>query len=91
MTVDENYFANWKPEPPGPLRFCRCHHVEPTHFGDSIPMSDGGNGEFEVYQLPVRCHYKDCECREFRRERWWHRIGRRLSWEREGFRRMVKR
>ena len=42
-------------------RFCKCGHVEGTHWaGDPVEEALVG------HELPYRCHAKDCDCTKFR-------------------------
>jgi hypothetical protein len=46
------------------LRFCKCKHVEGTHWGgDAVEEALVG------HPLPYRCHAKDCDCTNFRPKR----------------------
>lgn len=60
------------------LRFCKCGHVEGTHWaGDEVEESLLGHA------LPYRCHAKirgnDCECTKFRPKKNGSRVKRFLT------------
>jgi hypothetical protein len=62
----------------GDLRFCKCGHVEGTHWaGDPVEEALVG------HSLPFRCHAKtrgkECDCTKFRPKKNGSRIKRFLA------------
>jgi hypothetical protein len=53
------------------LRFCKCKHVEGTHWGgDAVEEALVG------HPLPFKCHAKSCGCTRFESKRgsWVRRL-----------------
>ena len=62
------------------FRWCKCGHLEGTHFADVAPVAQGGQVKMHVQAGPSRCHHTWCYCRQFSHDTsLWSRIKRKIK------------
>lgn len=73
MTGYDSDLSTYEPDrPKGPIKYCRCAHMEAAHY--DLTEVETNYGLTTVFKTSYRCRFKNCTCTEFRPKKRKNRI-----------------